>query len=357
MYLHIRPWTSKGYIYILGSIDEVQVLAAFKVPMRNTLRKDTGLATILQDKDLLESVSKEYHGTDGSVRDRTEFHHLPSAFGGDMPAYNQLTCFEFHRLLVGTLLGYGKTLDAFAKAIESDTTSTAVRDMLAQKFFQYYHLLWWIVYSHMLAQHLKMLQVASCLPLPTDYEEEKYQSYAGFAFPKAFKFDEMEEEEDEPGDKLKRAQRDLAMLMSDKTDRAKLIERWIRVLVAHVGALDVISEFCCHSSQNINISLISVRSPPSHGTSIGDWKALIQSLASHPNGAGSAPVFDADHAIKEIESQIKLDHPDFTRCKIVKAFNLKPVTENAMQTRSQQVEANFVKFSSNRHCVGCGYSM
>jgi hypothetical protein len=156
--------------------------------------------------------------------------------------------------------------------------------------------------------------------------------------------------DDEMGEELRRAQIDLALFTSAKTGKAKILHRWIRLLVAHVGALDVISEFCRHSSQNIDISLISVRSPPSRGTSIGDWKALIWSLASRPNGAGSAPVFDADHAIKEIESQIKLDHPDFTGCKIVKAFNLKPVTENAMQKGSQRAEANFVKFSGNRHC-------
>jgi hypothetical protein len=116
MYLRIRPWTSKGYIYILGSLDEMRVPAVFKALMQNTLYRDPGLPMMLQDKDLLNSVSKEYHGMDDSVRDQMEFRHLPSGFEGNKSTYNQLTCFKFHQLLAGMLLGYRKTLNAFIKA-------------------------------------------------------------------------------------------------------------------------------------------------------------------------------------------------------------------------------------------------
>jgi hypothetical protein len=115
-------------------------------------------------------------------------------------------------------------------------------------------------------------------------------------------------------EELRRAQMDLAMFTSAKIGRAKIFHRWICFLAAHLGALDVISEFCRHSSRNIDISLIPVRSPPS-GTIIGDWRATVRSLASRPNGLSSVAVHNADDATKELERQIGLEHPDLARCK------------------------------------------
>jgi len=107
-----------------------------------------------------------------------------------------------------------------------------------------------------------------------------------------------------------------------------------------LGVLGVLSEFCHLSSQNIDISLIVVRSPPSHGTIIGDWRAIVQSLASCPNGQSSIAVYNTD-AIAGIENAIGSEHPHFTRFKIVKMFKLKV---------PQQVVAESITSNANMHC-------
>jgi hypothetical protein len=361
MYLRAIHWSSKGLMYILGSLDEKRMQQIFDASLvKTTGRRDSALAIMLQNKTLCSAVSQEYRGPNGRPDNLTEFTHLPSAFGKDKPAYNRLTCFEFHRLLVGTLLGYGKALGAFAEAMnKSDTASVAERDILAEKFYRYYRLLWRIAYSHMLIQHLEMLQAASLLRFPTDDAKEVYQDYTVFAPPKMAKeigkeWHEAGEDkiggegmegsgivDDEMGEELRRAQMDLVVFMNAKTGRAKAFHRWIRLLTAHLGALDIISEFCHHSSQNVDISLIPVRPPPSCGTIMGDWRATVRSLASRPNGSSSVAVYNADDATKELERQIGLEHPDLTRCKIVKAFKSKP---------PHQAAAEFVTFNAPMHC-------
>src|ERR1700728_295538 len=144
---------------------------------------------MLREKALLTSVSREYRQPhSGWAGKRTGFTHLPSGFGigksaNPGPAYNTHTCFEFHQLLISTLLGYNKTLNAFARAMSSPGASSAAREKLAQKFWRYYRLLWWLAYSHVLTQHLMMLEAGSFLHLPMEGEKEDYQNYTECASP------------------------------------------------------------------------------------------------------------------------------------------------------------------------------
>jgi hypothetical protein len=208
---------------------------------------------------------------------------------------------------------------------KSDETSMGKRKELAENFFQYYHLLWRIAYSNCLAQHLLILEAARFLHLPTGDDKEAYQTYTAFAPPKKLKEKPGElEDDDELGDELRRAQRDLSMLTTATIGRAKYFEGWLRVLVAHVGALDIISEFCCFApQQDISISLISVKSPPSRGTSIGDWRATVRSLTTRATSSGPVTVFAAEDAIEQLERLINL--PEFDDCGIIRAFRLEIV--------------------------------
>jgi hypothetical protein len=326
-------------MYILGSLNEEHMQRIFNASLvKPTRRKDSALAAMLQEKTFCSIVSQEYRGTHAPVGNVAEFVHLPSAFGMDKPAYNLHTCFEFHRLLVGTLLGYGKALDAFAKVMnKSNATSVGNRERLAEKFFRYYRLLWRIAYSHCLIQHLLMLEAASFLRLPTSDDKEAYQGYTAFAPRMAGEEQGWFVDDNEMGDELRRVQLDLAMYTSAKTGRAKTLLGWIRHLVVHLGALDIISEFCRHSRKNIDISLISVRSSPPRSTSMSDWKATVRSLASRPGGAGSMAAFDADAAIKVLERLI-----DFDNCGMAHASNLEQLKE--------PLQAKSVKFGWTRHC-------
>jgi hypothetical protein len=121
----VNQWSIKGFI-LLGSLDEEHMRRLFDPSLvKPSSRKDSALAMILREPSLLASVYREYRRPHSSwAGKRTGFTHLPSAFGmgksaNPGPAYNTLTCFEFHQLLIGTLLGYNKTLNAFAHAMNS----------------------------------------------------------------------------------------------------------------------------------------------------------------------------------------------------------------------------------------------
>jgi hypothetical protein len=125
----VNHWSTKGFIYLLGSLDEEHMRRLFDPSLaKPTSRKDSASAMILREPSLLASVYREYRRPHGSWAGKhTGFTHLPSAFGmgksaNPGPAYNTLTCFEFHQLLIGTLLGYKKTLNAFAQVISSDSS-------------------------------------------------------------------------------------------------------------------------------------------------------------------------------------------------------------------------------------------
>jgi hypothetical protein len=69
---------------------------------------------------------------------------------------------------------------------------------------------------------------------------------------------------------------------------------------------------------DVDISFISIKPPPSCGTSISDWKFFICQLAA-PVDETSEPTFNIESAIKAINIYITLDN--FADSKIIQAFN------------------------------------
>ena len=173
----------------------------------------------------------------------------------------------------------------------------------------------------MLIQHLAMLEAEGFLVLPSIDEKENYYSYAGFSSPpllpqmvkgagngrhevgedgmakNELDVDDMEED-------LRRVQFDLAMHTSAKIGRAKAFLRWMRSLVNHFAALDIISAYSKKMKRaglNVEFSLVSVKPPPRSHDAVGNWKATVEELASHTVGEASTPAFDAKMAIEVIE--------------------------------------------------------
>jgi hypothetical protein len=338
--------------------------------------EDSALGVMLQEESLLSSVSKDYRPHDGSLAEPTDFRRLSNAFlaakGNPGSAYNEHTCFEFHQLFVGTLLGCVRTLGAIADAMGNSKASEEVRGELAEQFLRHYRLLWRIANSHILTQHLMTLQEGSFLAFPTVDDVEAYHYYARIPLPNGSKkgagdatdqlkegnvgalqvdeeaedAEDAEDVEDAEDDELREEKLNLVMHTSTRTGKARAVSRWTRNCVSHMDALSIVSPYYRSpvkgSSIEVNISLISAKSPPSRGTSISDWKSFIFQLAA-PDNNTSKPAFDAEHAIKVIEACIKLE--DFANCKIVQAFKT-----TASDGLNPETDALAVLFRGNIHC-------
>jgi hypothetical protein len=77
--------------------------------------------------------------------------------------YNRDTCFEFHQLLVFTLLSFGEALDSYEQAYNNywekrDPQRLVKLENCVKTVYERGSLLWFIAYSRILQDHLKVLQ-------------------------------------------------------------------------------------------------------------------------------------------------------------------------------------------------------
>jgi hypothetical protein len=95
--------------------------------------------------------------------------------------YNKTTCFEFHQLLVATLLSYGKVLNKFVKAMKGKTQPDLQNLVcIADEVWACTTLLWSIVYSHILENHLDILHQNRWLTLPINWGFSVYCDFTTF---------------------------------------------------------------------------------------------------------------------------------------------------------------------------------
>jgi hypothetical protein len=350
MYRRYFQWWSWGFAYILGSLDEKSMREIFNSFSSTTTpppRKDSALAIMLANKSLLEFVSKEYRTPDGVQGEPPTFTRLCNALHeAENRSFDADTHFEFHQLLVATILGYGRTLQALANAMTKPDDGT--RGSSAQQFLRFSRLLWRIAYSQSLTQHLEMLEAGHFLRLPSDHEEARYQSYAGFAETDESGIeggeDEGSEMKDDLAQRLQVMRRTWLMYPNANYGMAKSFRKWMRIIVGHWGSHDAISSYCKSKGcdlRDFSISVVSVKSPPCRGSSLGDWKGAIRELASNTSGtSGTEPTepnsFDADDVIQKLETEFTSGHPDFVDCSIIKSFRSAHIREQKELERLQK---------------------
>jgi len=160
-----------------------------------------------------------------------------------------------------------------------------------------------------------MLQEASLLSLPSDLHIPRYMSYADWCEGPD------ESEEEDMGQELQRARKEMANYLNDTAGQAKTSLQLIRLLISHWASLDVISAFSASvGAKDIDLDLVCVKATYRH-SGIGDWRVFIQALVN--KASSDHPVlFSADDAIRELEDLLKSPDPALAKCKIVKAFNL-----------------------------------
>jgi hypothetical protein len=179
----INHWSSQGFIYRLGRVDEIALRAAVW-PAGSPLRNDVALSSrlilmdnnnTLQDVIMAMCPRADMHSTLTSLLTACQDMQTRDgqAQSGVSGLYNRATCFEFHQLLVSTLICFGKALDTYVHAYTRhqempDPQSTAELVNCAKVVEACGYLLWLIAYSRILEDHLKILHQNRWLALPVN---------------------------------------------------------------------------------------------------------------------------------------------------------------------------------------------
>jgi hypothetical protein len=120
-----------------------------------------------------------------------------------------------------------------------------------------------------------------------------------------------------------------------------MFQRWLRLLVNHWAALDIISAHASKSSYDIKLRLITAKHPDTYsdqGMKMNPWRDTIRRLTgyfeAYPQSLEPPNVFNAEVTISVLEKYLEDNktphHP------IITAFNYEPGNPN--------------KFVGNYHC-------
>ena len=130
MLRRIHHWSSQGFIYHLGEVDEIALRAAVQ-PAMSPLQNDTLLSARLidmVDQNIMEDVTHARTRMPLTITSLLtacqEMQTMPRPDRPDQAdemsgLYNRDTCFEFHQLLISTLLSFGKGLEGYEQAYQN----------------------------------------------------------------------------------------------------------------------------------------------------------------------------------------------------------------------------------------------
>jgi hypothetical protein len=212
MHRRIHHWSSQGFIYYLGKVDETALRDA--APAASPLRNDFPLASMLVDLDDTNDIQKFVMTRTGMPLEipslltaSRDMEMMPRREGlekkdEESGLYNKTTCFEFHQLLVSTLLSFGKALEGYA-----DARGKRFEDLVdrAEEVYTCGNILWSIGYSRILRSHLKVLCREGWLRLPVNSKNDldKFFVFTDFTNSKdqviVQPTDEVNEDTDEAG--------------------------------------------------------------------------------------------------------------------------------------------------------------
>ncbi len=192
----ISYWAAQGFIYYLGRVEESKLRAV--VPQTaSSLRNDSTFSDRLlamEDKARIQDIIMKKCPVN---RVRSPLTSLLSAcrkmktlpapetrFQSVSALYNKATCFEFHQLLVATLLSYGKALEAFVDALGDHKKQPNLQEVVckADEVWTCTSLLWSIAYSRILENHLETLRQNGWLEAPVNRDFSIYCDFTHFNF-------------------------------------------------------------------------------------------------------------------------------------------------------------------------------
>jgi len=230
MYQRITKWSSQGYIFLLGKVQEEKLKPT--APSSSCDSRDNydlaRIVLMMSDQGRMASFIMEPCGRPQWRSERLD--NLVATFRSAMHSarhqdmYNSNTCIEFHRLLVATLLSYGKALSTLHTALDG-------RREACKRVWFCGGLLKEIASSLMLRQHLKACVEWLDIPVNNMRNLESYQNYTGFPHHGC-----RDPNDDDPG----RAN-DPEMSVDGSEDLDMVFLKWIRLQVIHRLSLDTIS--------------------------------------------------------------------------------------------------------------------
>jgi hypothetical protein len=322
----ISHWTAQGFIWYLGKVDERRLRAAAPQTVPS-LRNDSILSDKLLAMEHKASIQDIVMKKCPVARMRSPITSLLSAcrtmktlprqekrtkLQGVSALYNKATCFEFHQLLVATLLSYGKALDDFAtlrKRKQSDLQQLTAR---ADELWTCTSLLWGIAYSRILGNHLEILRQNGWLGTPRNADYHIYSDFTHFDCNDQT-ITMLPDDEEEGGietaeiDALSAGDRPFGVAEEDGDDGdggddedggdvgkeinasstgtklvglADLYQQWIRLQVDRWQANRKITTLLARSPTSVDLNLLAIRYiPPRPAASVMDpWSSTISNL-------------------------------------------------------------------------------
>lgn len=318
--------SSQGFIYALGRVsadnlrDRYRFLSESKTARLHS-RNDSALGRLLvgmADEGQIESIIMQPCGHPELSSDLTHiiaiFREMQLQSSADVPndgliqnVYNEDTCWEFHLLLLATILAYGKALVSLAEVDEAiqpapkrwrrgeKVLKPVDLDDLKQDRQKYAKsvmlcgiVLWRLAHSGMLRQHLAVLTKGILLNVPIIGEQQiaRYQWYTGFSWhnPHVQAENCVEDGEsgcvDEMADYVGREEEDELLDIKDESGKSveMLYRKWLHLQVTHWTALDAVSVHANSAAapRLLKISLIAAaRHNANEDFQVEPWKTTV----------------------------------------------------------------------------------
>jgi len=230
--------------------------------------------------------------------------------------YSKATCFEFHQLLLATLLSYGKALDGFVAALDPHKSKPNFPDLVCRtdEVWICTSLLWSTAYSRILDNHLAILSANGWLGAPSNPSYPTYSGFTTFSYAKEQTltlFTDEDEEHWNEGEEIKALS--AGVEPSDPAEKdegsghegeeidtdiepggqADLYRRWIRLQVDRWQATHKITTILARSPTPVNLTLLAIRYiPPQPADSVmNPWCGTIRDLCQTV-GIDPKPVID-----------------------------------------------------------------
>jgi hypothetical protein len=316
----IINWYSEGVIYSLGHVDAKLLTAAVNLSGLKyshwTDRDYELIKTIANGTNMIKTYIMDHCPVQEMVSELTNLTAVCKSLVQDPASkavlYDQDTSYEFHQLVVATLLSYGKALNALCAARKGGLKDIQIQVTLAERVWYCAGTLWRISYSGMLRHHLEVLNKKRWFTEPV-YDEEsiiRFRNYTGFDHP--FKRPAVHDLDDEDGDDKNDAINSVDKEFGgmEESPTASMAYKWFHVQVDSWESLSILLKHATMSSTCMQISLLAVKPPDLNPAlcKLSKWQPAVRHLiAKHAPHANGKPI-DAEVVIRYLNKQIEL-HP------------------------------------------------
>jgi hypothetical protein len=178
--------------------------------------------------------------------------------------YTSETVMEFHYLLLGTITGFRNALTFFN--IPSKSSCSPELKIMYNVSWKLTYLLWRISHSSVLREHLAFLTTVELLGLDNNVEWRGVRDVV--------KVDVVDENDVQ--EVVRQELSALENLFQNQGDIARTFVRWIRLLISHVTALNILLLFLQREMlkhKELHIHMIAVRTPTNLKS---PWVAILQ---------------------------------------------------------------------------------